>query len=99
MDNTEPLVLDRERLSLGKYTRWARNLSDEEIYGLLWLVGEFGIRTSEYNLLDSIQETGRSRTGLLGVLGFVHGYPLSLEQAKYSIRNCYKLNSPNQNHD
>ena len=88
MDNTEPLILDRERLSLGKYTRWARNLSDEEIYGLLWLIGEFGIRTCEETLLDSIQEIGRARTGLLGVLEFVHGRPLSEEQAKQSIREC-----------
>jgi hypothetical protein len=82
MDNTEPLVLDRERLSLGKFTRWATNLSHKAIYVLLWLVGESSIRTSKHNLRDSIQEIGRARTGLLGVLGFVHGCPLSLEQPK-----------------
>jgi hypothetical protein len=92
MENPEPLVLDRRRLSLGKYTRWAADLTDEQMYGLLWFLGEFGIRTSESNLLDSIQETGRARTGLLGALGFVHGHPLSQEQAIKAIRNAFKAN-------
>jgi len=90
MVNTDPLLLDRKHLSLGKYTRWAANLSDEEMYGLLWLLGEFGIRTSEYNLVDSLQEVGRARTGLLGALGFVHGRPVTQEQAMKAIRNAYK---------
>ena len=77
----QPLVLNRDQLRLGKYTRWAAELSADEMYGLLWLLGEFGIRTSESNLLDSIQEPGRARTGLLGALDFVHGHPLSQEQA------------------
>ena len=94
MNNPEPLVLDRRRLSLGKYTRWAADLTDEQMYGLLWLLGEFGIRTSESNLLDSIQETGRARTGLLGALDFVHGHPLSQEQAMQAIRNAFKVNPP-----
>lgn len=93
MENPEPLVLDRRRLSLGKYTRWAADLSDEEMYGLLWFLGEFGIRTSEYNLVDSIQEVGRARTGLLGALGFVHGHPVNQEQAIKVIRNAYKANA------
>ena len=90
MENPEPLVLDRRHLSLGKYTRWAADLSDEEMYGLLWFLGEFGIRTSEYNLVDSIQEVGRARTGLLGALDFVHGRPITQEQAMKAIRNAYK---------
>lgn len=90
MDTNEPLLLDREHLKTGKYTRWAAELSAEEMYGLIWLLGEFGIRTSEYNLLSSIQEIGRARTGLLGALGFVHGHPLSQEQAMQAIRNAYK---------
>jgi hypothetical protein len=92
MENPEPLVLDRRALSLGKYTRWAADLTDKQMYGLLWFLGEFGIRTSESNLLDSIQETGRARTGLLGALGFVHGHPLSQEQAIKAIRNAFKAN-------
>jgi hypothetical protein len=90
MENPDPFVIDRRRLNLGKYTRWAASLSDEEIYGLLWLPGQFGIRISEYNLVDSIQEVGRARTGLLGALGFVHGRPVTQEQAMKAIRNAYK---------
>jgi hypothetical protein len=93
MENPDPLVIDRRRLNLGKYTRWAASLSDEEMYGLLWFLGEFGIRTSEYNLVDSIQEVGRARTGLLGALGFVQGRPVTQEQAMKVIRNAYKTSS------
>jgi hypothetical protein len=90
MENPDPLVIDRRRLSLGKYTRWATNLSDEEMYGLLWFLGEFGIRTGEHNLQSSMKEDGRARTGLLGALGFVHGHPATQEQAMEAIRNAYK---------
>lgn len=93
MNTNEPLLLDREHLKTGKYTSWAAELSAEEMYGLLWFLGEFGIRTSEDNLLPSIQEIGRARTGLLGALGFVHGHPLSQEQAMKAIRNAYKSNA------
>lgn len=75
---------------MGKYTRWAANLTEDELYCLLWLLGEFGVRTSVSNLLDSIQEKGRARTGLLGALGFVHGTPLSKDEALSAIRNAYK---------
>ena len=89
----QPLVLNRDQLRLGKYTRWAAELSADEMYGLLWLLGEFGIRTSaEYLLPDSIREKGRARSGLLGALGFVHGQPLSQEQAMQAIRNAFKAN-------
>ena len=86
----QPLVLNRDQLRLGKYTRWAAELSEDEMYTLLWLLGEFGIRTSAEHLPDSIREKGRARTGLLGALGFVHGQPLSQEQAMKSIRNAFK---------
>jgi hypothetical protein len=104
MHTEDQIIIDRTRLSLGKYTHWAANLSDEEMYGLLWFLGEFGIRTSEYNLFDSIQEVGRARTGLLGALGFVHGRPVTQEQAMKAIRNAYKTSplpqDPNQSsHD
>jgi hypothetical protein len=81
MHPEEMIVLDRRRLKLGKYTRWAASFSDEEVYGLLWFLGEFGIRTSEYNLGASIQEVGRARTGLL---------------AMKAIRNAYKTTPPTQ---
>lgn len=78
---------------------WAAELSEEELYGLFWLLGEFGIRTSKQNLLDSFNERGRARTGLLGVLGFVHGHPLSQEDAMREIRNAFKPTTPQQPQD
>ncbi len=84
---------------MGKYTRWAANLTEDELYGLLWLLGEFGIRTSTANLFDSIREKGRARTGLLGALAFVHGHPLSKEKAKAAIRNAFTTDIPTQNLD
>lgn len=85
-----PLVLNRGILRIGKYTRWAANLTEDELYGLLWLLGEFGIRTSASNLLDMVQEKGRARTGLLGALSFVHGTPMSKDEALSAIRNAFK---------
>lgn len=37
----------QERLRLGKYTRWAESLSEEELFLVLWHVGEFGLRAPE----------------------------------------------------
>jgi hypothetical protein len=34
----------RERLRLGKYSRWAVNLTESQLEAILWMVGEFGYR-------------------------------------------------------
>lgn len=96
VDDNGLITLDRRRLSGGKYMSWATNLAAEQMYGLLWLIGEFGIRTSEHSLQENIRVPGRARTGLLGVLDFVHGSPLTQEEAMQSIRNAYKGISSNQ---
>lgn len=69
---------------------------DRRHLSVLWLIGEFGIRTSEYSLQENLRVPGRARTGLLGVLDFVHGSPLTQEEAMQSIRNAYKGSSSNQ---
>lgn len=33
-----------ENLKFGKYTKWACDLTDAELIGLLWAIGEYGIR-------------------------------------------------------
>ena len=81
------LTLVRERLRTGKYTRWAAELSDDEIFAFLWLFGEFGIRTSADSVHDLIREKGRARSGLLGALEFVHGKPLSLDEAMNRVKS------------
>jgi hypothetical protein len=95
----EPLLLDRDRLRTGKYTRWAANLTEEQVYGLFWLLGEFGIRTHPASLPDAITEPGRARTGLLGALGFVHGRPLTQEEAMAAIRNAFQTHTSDQLQD
>lgn len=40
----DPLVLDREALRLGKYTRGYDKLTSEQLHGLLWLFGEWACR-------------------------------------------------------
>jgi len=92
IQDSEHISLNRRRLGLGKYTRWAVNLSEEELYGLLWFIGELGMRTNEHNLIETINSKGRPRTGLLGILRFAHGRPMNLEEAKKAIRNAYKSN-------
>lgn len=34
----------RHELSMGKYTRWAANLTENRLQGLLWLLGELLVR-------------------------------------------------------
>jgi len=96
VDEDNSITIDRRRLSGGKYMSWAANFSDEQMYGLLWLIGEFGIRTSEDSFQEIVRVPGRARTGLLGVLDFVHESPLTQEEAMKAIRNCYKVSSSSQ---
>lgn len=37
----------RERLKRGKYSRWATDLTEDQLEALLWAVGEFGVRSSD----------------------------------------------------
>jgi hypothetical protein len=34
----------RERLRLGKYSRWAVNLTEAQLEAIIWMIGEFGYR-------------------------------------------------------
>ena len=96
VDENCSITISRRRLSGGKYMRWAANLSDDQMYGLLWLIGEFGIRASEHSFQEIVRVPGRARTGLLGILEFVHGRPLTQEEAMKAIRNAFKVSSSNQ---
>ena len=87
MTTEQILTLDRGRLRTGKYTLWAAELSDEEIFSFLWLFGEFGIRTSAASVQDLLREKGRARNGLLGAMEFVHGNPLSLYESMNRVKS------------
>ena len=35
----------RQKIALGKYTGWAADLTEDQLVGVLWAVGEFGRRS------------------------------------------------------
>jgi hypothetical protein len=53
MENDQQLCVDRIKLKGGKYTSWAWDMSSDELVALLWMVGEYGIRSS----VDDPEET------------------------------------------
>lgn len=70
----DPVSVDnfRVRLAEGKYTRWARNLTLDQIEAVLWLVGEFGIRSSieDHPLLNELPPGG-SRRRVVALRGLI----------------------------
>lgn len=68
----------RERLEHGKYTRWAKNLTEDEIQGLLWMIGEYGLRNERVNRMKLFSKIpvrcvpdARIKCALVNILGFV----------------------------
>jgi hypothetical protein len=85
----------RRRLALGKYTRWAVNLTEDQLEVILWMVGEFGCRAPRVlKLLKSQRDevgwksVGFSRARLaLETLCRVHGGDrIVLDQATQRFR-------------
>ena len=98
MEQDPPLSLSRKELRLGKYTRWAADLTPDEMLALLWVVGEFGCRSSpddpEYPPLG-LFSLARKEVGRQMLVGFVHGSPLTLEQAREQVRRAVmRIRSP-----
>jgi len=91
MENEDPLSLSRNELRLGKYTRWAADLTPDEMRALLWVVGEFGCRSSPddpaYGVVGELM-LARKEVGRQMLFGFVHGSPLTLEQAQQQVRRA-----------
>ena len=44
----------RERLRLGKYSRWAVDLTEAQLEAVLWMVGEYGYRA--YHVLPHLAD-------------------------------------------
>jgi hypothetical protein len=86
MESDGSLSVERERLRLGKYTSWAADLSADELLALLWMVGEYGIRSSAASEDPSIGCDVRREVGRRALVSFVHHRPISLEEAKRQIR-------------
>lgn len=82
----------RQRLKLGKYTRWASNLSEAHLEALLWMLGEFGCRSPGLiELLDKhaedITHGGliRGRVALESISRIVNGERFDVNEAKRRI--------------
>ena len=75
----------RRKLRRGKYTKWAADLTESEVYQVLWMVGEFGCRAqAEYGgeeLLQEFVHVGRRDAALSGLAQFARGKPCTFEEA------------------
>jgi hypothetical protein len=101
MDEHDPMAVRpefRDRLSGGKYTRWAANVTEDELELVLWCVGEFGIRMPHQQSHRSghlpLEFTGstvgadgqlRALLALEALANAVHGEPSSLDQWKRDL--------------
>jgi hypothetical protein len=81
----------RRQLELGKYTWWARDLSEAHLGGLLWMLGEFGFRAGP--LLDVLDEHAeqfphyaRGRIALHAIRMIVLGERFDMAEAGRRIR-------------
>jgi hypothetical protein len=80
------IILDREDLRLGKYTSSYADLTDDQLMGLLWFVGEFSIRDAGDHVPrgDSSYEKRRA-----AALNGIHGFrrkPMGLDEVRACIR-------------
>lgn len=71
------IVLDREKLRDGKYTRGLEKLTSDQLHGLLWLVGEWAVRCDN--------DHPRSVAAKKAILNFFHD-PLTLEEVYALMR-------------
>ncbi len=61
----------QSELAHGKYTKWAADLTEAELYNLLWLVGEFGVRTPEDSEGPVIGASHRRAGARWGIVQYV----------------------------
>lgn len=82
---TEPLMIDRDELQLGKYTKGYANLTDEQLHGLLWLLGEWSCRADH----DGSVKGGHARgQAALKALRSFNRNPFTLEEAQELMRDA-----------
>ena len=82
----DQITLDRERLRLGKYFGRYAKLTSDQMYGLLWLLGEWSIRADEEEG-KYIGNEARSIAARKALLEF-HMKPLTLDQAMRLMRDA-----------
>jgi hypothetical protein len=84
----------RRTLEGGKYTSWASQLDPDQLYGLLWALGEYGYRTAADSqelrqILDSAAKAGlhpRAHAGLRMALQFAAGDTRTIGEVQDEIR-------------
>jgi hypothetical protein len=81
----------RERLRLGKYSRWAVNLSANQLGAIIWMVGEYGYRADDVlpllTGLWSKEGSGRAVLALEALFRVVGGDRPDLETSLQRVRN------------
>jgi hypothetical protein len=81
----------RERLRLGKYSRWAVNLTEAQLEAIIWMIGEFGYRAvSVLPLLDGHwgrEGDGRAANALESLFRVVGGDRPNLDQYTQRVRD------------
>lgn len=81
----------RERLQLGKYSRWAVNLTEAELEAIIWMIGEFGYRVaSVLPLLSghwSREGDGRAANALESLYRVVGGDRPNVDQYTQRVRD------------
>ena len=81
----------RKRIEVGKYTRWAKDLTEEHLEALLWAVGEYGYRS--HHGLDVLREHpprdpvahARAMVGLEVLADFSARRPINMESLQERI--------------
>jgi len=56
----------RQKLQIGKYTRWAAELTDDQLEAALWAIGEYGSIRGCVSLVHSPARPGQSLLKLVG---------------------------------
>lgn len=80
----------RERLRLGKYSRWAVNLTEDQLEAILWMVGEYGYRA--YHVLPMLTThwgqvgTGRAALALESLFRAVGGDRPDVDALRLRVR-------------
>ena len=82
----------RRKLQLGKYTKWAIDLTEAQLEALLWAVGEYGYRASDpLEVLDRYATKdppyARYMVGLKTIAEYTSGKQTDLDSLLHRLRS------------
>lgn len=83
-------------LDHGKYTHGMSTLTDEQLVGLLWLVGEFAMRASPgaFPLAGVVGSGKRRMIGALRALTTFRHKPMTMSEVREYILACARGDEP-----